>query len=173
MRRRKLLIGAGLTAAAGLTALILSMPVAEAAAGLWRHGHRGHHGHGALDPEHIRFGVEWMLRGADASDEQVETIAVIAEAAHGDLHGMRDEHRAGLEALGELLIAEEVDREALDALRAEHMALFDEASGRITAAVADVADVLTSEQRALVIERARERRARWRDRHRDEEFEEE
>ena len=163
MRRRSLLIGAGLTAAAGLTALVLSMPVAEAAAGLWRHGHRGHHGE--LDPEHIRFGVEWMLRGADASEEQVEAIAAIAEDAHHELHGMREEHRAGLEALGELLLADEVDRDALDALRAEHMALFDEASSRMAAAVADVAEVLTPAQRALVIERARERRARWRDRH--------
>ena len=161
--RRRLLIGIGLAAAAGLTALLLSMPVAEAAAGLWRHGHRGHHGE--LDPEHIRFGVEWMLRGSDASDEQVEAIAGIAETAHGDLHGMRDEHHAALEALGELLLAEEVDRDALDALRAEHMAMFDQASSRIATAVADVADVLTPEQRALVIERARERRSRWRDRH--------
>jgi Spy/CpxP family protein refolding chaperone len=40
------------------------------------------------------------------------------------------------------------DRAALEALRAEHLALADDVSKRLAAGLADAADVLTPEQRA-------------------------
>ena len=63
-----------------------------------------------------------------------------------------------------LLTQPTVDRAAIEALRAEQMALADEASKRFAQAVGDVAEVLTPEQRRKIDERVtewRERRGFW------------
>src|SRR6266478_5825887 len=63
-------------------------------------------------------------------------------------------HRAGFMGapldpaqLDELLSHDPVDRAALEALRADQLKLAEQASRRFTQALADVADVLTPEQR--------------------------
>ena len=53
----------------------------------------------------------------------------------------------------ELLSRESVDRAALETLRADQLRLADQASMRFTQALADVADVLTPEQRKQLAER--------------------
>ena len=53
----------------------------------------------------------------------------------------------------ELLARDPVDRGALEALRASTLRLAEQASRRFTQALADVADVLTAEQRKELAER--------------------
>lgn len=67
-------------------------------------------------------------------------------------------HAARREAL-ELLAQERVDPAALEALRAKHLQLADQASRRLTRAIAEAADVLTPAQRKeLAAHFARRRR---------------
>ena len=63
-----------------------------------------------------------------------------------------------------LLTQPSIDRAAIEALRAEQMALADAASKRFTQALGDVAEVLTPEQRRKIDDRLtemRERRGFW------------
>lgn len=72
-----------------------------------------------FDAEHIRAGVEWWLRGVDASEEQLAEITRIATASAQELHGLQGAHRAGREQLVDALAGETVDRAALETLRAQ------------------------------------------------------
>ena len=144
--------------------------VAGLAAGIGSHAwaHGGHHGHdrGAMaDPakmdERIESMVKRMLSRVDATEEQRAKVSAIAKQAAADLRGLRDKQRAlrtkGLELLG----APTVDRAAIEGLRAEQMKLADEASKRVSLALADTADVLTPEQRAKLAQGMKERQGRW------------
>jgi Spy/CpxP family protein refolding chaperone len=147
------------TRRAWLAALVLGLialgaaGVAAAPPGLLahaRHGFgpfRGHHGHGphALGEEDIRFTVTWVLREADASDEQVAAVTAIATRAAADLTALHDVHRARRDAFTAALVA--ADRGALEALRAEEVGTLQSASQRLVTALADAAEVLTPEQR--------------------------
>ncbi len=153
MNRRRW-IGFSLAGLAGLGALgagLFSSP----AFGGGRHGFFGHgfgrHGHGHWDEEHIRGHVEWWLRGVDASDQQVDEITKIATATAQDLKGLREEHRAAREKVVAALSGENVDRAALETLRAEHVAAADGASKKITEALAQIAEVLTPAQRTELV----------------------
>ena len=150
------------SAALALAAVAAVTTVAASSAGGWfghpgRWGHGfghggpgfGHHGH---DPEHIRRGLRWVLGDVDATDEQVDAITEIAVAATEDFHSLREQHRSHREAVVAALGGDEVDREALEQLRAEGLALAETASARFVTAVADAADVLTPEQRRELIE---------------------
>jgi Spy/CpxP family protein refolding chaperone len=127
--------------------------VAAAPPGLFGHarhgfGHfRGHGGHGphALGEEDIRFTVAWVLREADASDEQVAAVTAIASRAAADLKTLHDAHRARREAFTAALVA--ADRGALETLRGEELGTLQSASQRLVTALADAAEVLTPEQR--------------------------
>jgi protein CpxP len=157
--RRSLLVAgtAGTALALGGVAAFFT-PSPTTAAGWF--GHRGHHfghfgGRGGLqgehDPEHLerhlRRGVAFVLSEVDATDEQVDRVVAILEAAIGDLHGMREQHDAQREAFGEALAGAEVDRDALESLRGEGMRMAEEASQRVVTALADAAEVLTPGQR--------------------------
>jgi periplasmic protein CpxP/Spy len=61
-------------------------------------------------------------------------------------------HEARRQAV-ELLSRESVDRAALEALRVDQFKLVEQASMRLTQALADVADILTPEQRKQLAER--------------------
>lgn len=120
-------------------------------------GHWGHHGD--RDPEamkeHLAMGVERMLRHVDASDEQKDRATEIAEAAFDALAPMLATHRDGRERMVALLSEEAIDREALEALRAELVARFDTASRTLAESLADLAETLTPEQRAELLEHGR------------------
>jgi Spy/CpxP family protein refolding chaperone len=136
---------------------LVAAGVATAAPGWFGHGRHGfgHHrggSHGGHDfsAEDIRSAVEWMLREADASDEQVARVSEIATAAANDLRGLRDQHDAQREAFAAALVG--ADRAALETLRGDGIAAADAASQRLVAALADAAEVLTPEQRQQLAE---------------------
>ena len=65
-----------------------------------------------------------------------------------------------------LLTQPSVDRAAIEAFRAEQIALADAASKRIAQALADAAEVLTPEQRRKIDDHLAARRGYWRGWHR-------
>jgi protein CpxP len=107
--------------------------------------------HGGMSPEAMRnrveFATDWMLTKVKATDDQKIKVKEIVGGAVTDLTGMREPHLANRAALMETLTADTVDRAQLEALRKSELALADQASARISRALADVADVLTPEQR--------------------------
>lgn len=112
------------------------------------------------------FGGHGFARALDSVDvtpEQEEKIWAIIDEARAELRPMMREFRGTREAVAELIGAATLDREAAETLRAERIAMFDDASRKMTAALIEAAEVLTPEQRAKLIENFEERRfgRRW------------
>jgi len=127
--------------------------------GMGREGRGGPGRAGAVEhsPERAAARVERMaqrlVRAVDGSPEQKEKISAIAKAAAQDLGELRkqggDLRRQGME----LLKAPTVDRAAIEALRSRQIEVADALSKRLSAALADTAEVLTPEQRVKLAER--------------------
>ena len=116
----------------------------------------GHHGRGAgamFGPGSVERMVNRLGFVTDASSEQKQKINAIAQRAADDLLAMREKHLAGRKQMRDVLAAPTIDRAKLESLRVEQMKLADDASKRITTAVADIADVLTPTQRAELAKR--------------------
>jgi protein CpxP len=125
--------------------------------GGWHHGFMGGH----LDPAELDEHLDRMLKHlyveVDATDAQKQQLGPIVKAAARDLLPMRERMRdARLQAVA-LLSQPSIDRAAIEALRASQLQLAEQASKRLTQALADVADVLTPEQRKHIAERM----SRW------------
>jgi periplasmic protein CpxP/Spy len=121
----------------------------------WHHGHR--FGHEAMSPADLQTHVDRMVghfaRHADATAEQQTKIAAIAKAAATELLPLHQQFFEAHKKALELLRQPAIDRAALEALRAEQIARADAASKRLLQALADVAGVLTPEQRARIADR--------------------
>jgi Spy/CpxP family protein refolding chaperone len=161
-RRRFSRRAAIITLVAGIATGIGFKTLADAGFGGWHHtGLRG----APLDPARIDEHVERMLRHLyveiDATDAQKQQLAPIVKAAAADLAPLHVKiHDTRRQAL-ELLSQASVDRAALESLRDEKIKLVEQASRRLTQALADVADVLTPEQKRQLAEHV----GRWRGRH--------
>jgi protein CpxP len=98
----------------------------------------------------------------DATAEQESKIIAIAVDTAKDLRPLREQARTTAVELKQLLTAETIDRTALEDLRASRIAKVDQISKTLVGAVADVAEVLTPEQRETVQAMIREARAHHR-----------
>ncbi len=111
----------------------------------------GHCGRHACTPEaqaeRLEFATDWMLKKADATDEQKQKIKSIVKAAAQDLAPLREQHHKHRDDFLAALTQPTVDRQTLEQLRQAELQLAQDASSRIVQALADVADVLTPEQR--------------------------
>ena len=126
----------------------------------------GYHG-GGHGGDHKRFadwsdadieaGIERMVKHAaieiDATQEQQEKITALVSAVAIDLKPVHDRMRATGKQIRDLLLADTIDRAALEQLRAERLADAERISKNLIAALADVADVLSPEQRKVLDER--------------------
>jgi Spy/CpxP family protein refolding chaperone len=156
--RRSFWLGGG--ALLGLASLGAAafVPVAKAH-GFGRHFGHGHgHGFGQrmlADPEqakdHLAAAVEWGLRGVDGTDDQKAQARRITDRLVDELAPLAAKHQEQREAIRRALTGATVDREALEAARAEEMKLADQFSRVAVRAVADLADVLRPEQRAELL----------------------
>jgi periplasmic protein CpxP/Spy len=154
-RRRFLRRAAIATAIAGLATVIGVKAIAHAG-GSWRWHRAGFMG-APLDPARVDEHLDRMLKHLyveiDATDAQRQQLAPIVKSAARDLLPVRAKmHEARRQAV-ELLSREHVDRAALEALRADQLRLVEQASMRLTQTLADVADILTPEQRKQLAER--------------------
>jgi len=127
--------------------------------GHWRQG-----GIMNVDPAVIEDRADRAIRHLaielDATPDQQEKLRGIAKAAVKDLAPMREKVQSAQRARA-LLTQQSIDRAAVEALRAEQIALADAASKRVTQALIDAAEVLTPEQRRKIDERLNERRGYW------------
>jgi Spy/CpxP family protein refolding chaperone len=150
---------AGALAVAAVGAVGIGLATANGGPG-WHGGPRmgfsGHHGMGFAEHR-----LERMLEGIDATDEQETKIKAIIEATEDKVFPMADEFRDTREEVAKLLGASTIDRAAAETLRAQRIAKVDEASKALTTALLDIAEVLTPEQRAELLEHLKERRGRW------------
>jgi Spy/CpxP family protein refolding chaperone len=120
---------------------------------------------GPLTPEQVESRVDRGIRHAaielDATPEQLEKLRAIAKGAVKDLMPMREKAQAARARAAELLTQPKVDRSAIEAFRAEQLALADAASKRFAQAVTDAAEVLTPEQRQKANAWVQWRRGAW------------
>ena len=120
--------------------------------------HRGGFMGGQLDPakldEHLDRMLKHLYVEVDATDVQKQRLAPIVKTAARDLMPLRDRMRQGRLQAVALLSQPSVDRALLESLRADQLQMAEQASRRLTQALADVADVLTPEQRKQLAERA-------------------
>ena len=140
--RRRRWLGVGLAAGLG-TALAAGL------LGHHAHGHWGGHGgrHHGYSQEHLLERLEAVFDRIDATEQQRTQVSAIVDALWRDLDSVVARHRDNRAAVVELLQAPVVDRAGLQALRDDEMDLVAGASNRVVEAVADVAEVLTPEQR--------------------------
>jgi len=122
-------------------------------------------GAGETDPAAMQRRAEGMVRmwlaDVDVGEAQQKRIAEIMSATMRELAPLREKHREGREQAIAALAKPQVDRNALEAIRAQQLALADQMSRRLTQSMADVAEVLTPEQRAKVAERMQARHERF------------
>lgn len=102
--------------------------------------------------------VKWMLADIDATEAQQKQIAAIMTAAMTELRPLRQQAQDARREVMQILSKPQVDRAALEALRAKQAQAMDQISRRMTQSLADAADVLTPEQRAKLAERMEKRR---------------
>lgn len=120
---------------------------------------------GSMDAAQVEKKIDriagWVVEDLGGTPEQQARLAAIAKAAAKDLAPVHDELVAGRREAVEILTAAQVDRAALEAHRARQMQLLTTVSERLTAAVADAAEVLTPEQRVKAAEKLASRMARF------------
>jgi Spy/CpxP family protein refolding chaperone len=150
------LIGS-LTAGIGATAFAHGGPSGGFGPRGWHMGPAGQ-----MDPEamkrRIDASVRWMLADINATEAQRTQIAGIVEATTKEMAPLREKHREARRAVMELLAKPSVDRAAIEAIRAQEIQSADAMSRRFVQSLADVAEVLTPEQRAQLAEKMKSRR---------------
>ena len=145
---------------AGLAALAaMAVPSAWAFRGVASGPHGGGHRFGprmmhdpATAKQHAGMALEWLLRGVSAGDEQKRQARQITDRLIDDLAPSAEKHRQHREGIARELAKPQIDRDAIERLRKEEIALADDASRKVSAAVADLAEVLTPEQRAEILD---------------------
>ena len=92
----------------------------------------------------------------EATAEQQEKITTLVNMVAKDLKPVHEQMRAAGKEIHDLLMADTIDRTALEQLRADQLAEADRISKSLVNAVADVAEVLTAEQRNVLDERIKQ-----------------
>ena len=141
----------------------------------WSHWGGGRWGGGAKwghgDPERMKERVldrsaRWLGR-VDATDAQRDAVQGIIGEAADDFAATIEEHRGLRREWLTELARPELDAEALEALRVQHLGMMDEKSRRALDAVLRIAAELTAEQRNDLLDdfaRHRGRHHAWRNR---------
>ncbi len=134
-------------------------------------GHGGHHkGFADYSDAEIETQIERMVKHVaieiDATLEQQENITALVTAVAKDLKPVHDRMRAAGKEIHDLLLADTIDRTALETLRAERLAEAERISKNLVGVLADVAEVLSPEQRKVLDERIHQFRSMHRGRHR-------
>ena len=115
---------------------------------------------GFLLPTPVELIVDRILWNVDATDEQRREITEIAERVVDDLYDLREKSRVNRKQIAEALAAATIDPAGVEMLRGVDTELASKRSQRITAALIEVANVLTPDQRATLANPV-ERRGHW------------
>ena len=142
----------GMTLAAFLAGATLAGGVAAVAGGTamggWHHCMMLDGTHSAADMSaHVDHMLKHLYVEIDATDAQKTQIAPLVKQAVNDLLPLRAQLQTAHAQAMEGLTQATVDRAALEAARAAHLQVADQASKRFMQLIADVGDVLTPIQR--------------------------
>ena len=142
----------GIALAGGLVGAFATSSFSQGFGPPWHMTVRGPMGFGGpLTTEQLVDRADRMVRHVaielDATAEQQQKLEAIVKSAITDLAPMRDKIGAARQKVRELLTAPNVDRAAIEKLRAEQVATMDTVSKRIAQAVGDAAEVLNADQR--------------------------
>ena len=111
---------------------------------------------GAYDPDMVRarieFATDWILSRIDASDEQRQQVKAIVQAIVQDRAPMREQHHQNMHTMLQALTQPTIDRAALGDIRDAELQLGEEVSKRLVTTLANIAEVLTPEQRTRLAE---------------------
>ena len=133
------------------------------------HG-ENHKGFADLSDADIEAQIERIVKHAaieiDATQEQQENITALVTAVAKDMKPVHDRMRATGKEIHELLLADTIDRAALERLRAERLADAERISKDLVSTLADVAEILSVEQRRVLNERIDQFRSMHRGGHR-------
>lgn len=120
------------------------------------HGPGGYVRPATHDPDMMRARLElatdWILSRIEASDEQRQRVKTIVQATAQEFTPMREQHHQNRQALLQALAQPTIDRTTLEEIRHAELQLAETASERLVTALGDVAEVLTPEQRARLVE---------------------
>lgn len=118
-------------------------------------GPGGHHGPPRSPEEaraHIDGMIDHMMGKVDGTDEQTAKLKGIADQTVPRMAALHTEGRDLKNEVRDLLTADKIDREALEAARKDAIDLADRGSKVVISAVADAAETLTPEQRRKIAE---------------------
>lgn len=158
-KSRRWLIGGALAA----TALVgFGVAAAQSQGGFGHHGFGGRH-FGGFDPTRmearIDFGADIILGRAGANPEQRQKVTAILKSLAREAPEFRRQNLAAREQMVNLLKADRIDRAAIEKLRAERIKALDDASRKVTDALAQAGEILTAEQRRELVSLAEKRRS--------------
>lgn len=129
--------------------------------GWHRRGHRG--GFANMTDAEIEKKIDRIVKHAaieiDATPEQQAKITKLFVAVAKDVKPIRGQMRESGRRIHELLLADKIDREALEKIRAARLADAERVSKTIVNAVAEAAEVLSHDQRKVLEERIKQFRS--------------
>lgn len=103
--------------------------------------------HGPISRADAQAHVEQMLADIGVNPAQKAQVDALLQPLLTDFGAMHDQMRDTHEQLLQLLTADPLDRDAIEALRVAHIQAMDKASQKIAQAAGDIAQVLTPAQR--------------------------
>lgn len=119
------------------------------------HGPWGQQRHSMHDTdmagERLAFATDWLLTRIRATAEQRQQVQTIVQETVSTLGQVKDQHQKHRQALLEALGQATIDRDALRNVRTAEVQLLDQASNRLVEAVAEIAEILTPEQRTELL----------------------
>lgn len=139
---RKLIIGA-----------VAAVVIVGAGAAAFAGGDMGPgHWRGKFMRGFMEYRVDQVLTDVGASADQKDKIKTLFKTTMESVRPDRADRKQMREEVIKLLEAPTIDRDAIEALRAKHVAEIDAKSKTIAKAVADAAELLTPEQRKQLVE---------------------
>ncbi len=121
------------------------------------YGHPGKRGAAVFSE---RF-VDHMLDKVDASDEQIAQTKVVIDRYKPSLQNLRGNKSEVRKEIARLLQAPSIDRVALESLREQQLSNIEQRSTIFIKMTADIADILTQEQRKNLVGTMEKRFSRW------------
>ena len=156
-RARGWIVALALIGLGAVGGALTTVAVDADAHGGWRHGFRHHGHHRATDPtqvtEKLQHMSAWALGSVDATEDQRARVDAILASAVNDVFPLRAEHEAHHRDLIAELARPQIDRAALERVRAAELALAEKATIRLLDATVAIAEVLEPEQRQRLVER--------------------
>ena len=111
----------------------------------WNHG--GHHWSESDSSKHLDRMTDRLIDRADASREQGEQIKSIVRSYAPRFQSMKSAHQENHKVFTQLLTQSEINRGELETIRQSVFAELNQNSQELVQMIADIADVLTPEQR--------------------------